>query len=105
LEDMVVTISRATGTLTFPTNFMLVAAMNLCPCGYFGDPVKECPCSPSVIIRYCKRIPSTSSGQAFRSAQDMAPACCFGCLKARELWMMGGVLLDGERGWDRCQAC
>jgi magnesium chelatase family protein len=56
LEDKVVTISRATGTLTFPANFMLVAAMNPCPCGYFGDPVKECTCSPSMITRYRKRI-------------------------------------------------
>jgi magnesium chelatase family protein len=56
LEDKVVTISRATGTLTFPANFMLVAAMNPCPCGYHGDPVKECTCSPSMITRYRKRI-------------------------------------------------
>ncbi|MBC7232717.1 MAG: YifB family Mg chelatase-like AAA ATPase [Chloroflexi bacterium] len=56
LEDKIVTISRATTTLTFPANFMLVAAMNPCPCGYFGDPVKECTCSPSMITRYRKRI-------------------------------------------------
>lgn len=56
LEDKIVTISRATGTLTFPANFMLVAAMNPCPCGYFGDPIKECTCSPSMITRYRKRI-------------------------------------------------
>ena len=47
-----VATSRATGTLTFPANFMLVAAMNPCPCGYFGDPVKECTCSPTLITRY-----------------------------------------------------
>lgn len=56
LEDKVVTISRSTGTLTFPANFMLVAAMNPCPCGYFGDPVKECTCSFTEINRYQKRI-------------------------------------------------
>ncbi len=56
LEDKVVTISRAQGTVTFPANFMLVAAMNPCPCGYSSDPVKECTCSPSVISRYKKRI-------------------------------------------------
>jgi magnesium chelatase family protein len=56
LEDKVVTISRASGTLTFPANFMLVAAMNPCACGYYGDPVKECTCSPSTITRYRKRI-------------------------------------------------
>jgi magnesium chelatase family protein len=56
LEDKVVTISRAQGSLTFPANFMLVAAMNPCPCGYYGDPVKECTCSSSTITRYKKRI-------------------------------------------------
>ena len=56
LEDHMVTISRAQGSLTFPANFMLVAAMNPCPCGYFGDPQKECSCSNSVISRYQGRI-------------------------------------------------
>ena len=56
LEDHVVVISRAAGSLTFPANFMLIGAMNPCPCGYFGDPVKECTCSMSVISRYQKRI-------------------------------------------------
>ena len=56
LEDKIVTISRAAGTLTFPANFMLVAAMNPCPCGYYGDPTKECTCAPSMVTRYQKRI-------------------------------------------------
>lgn len=56
LEDRVVTISRAQGSLTFPANFMLVAAMNPCPCGYYGDPVKECRCSSGDVTRYQKRI-------------------------------------------------
>jgi magnesium chelatase family protein len=56
LEDKIVTISRAQGTLTFPANFMLVAAMNPCPCGYFGDESHECTCSMGVISRYQKRI-------------------------------------------------
>ncbi len=56
IEDKVVTISRAQGSLTFPANFMLVAAMNPCPCGYFGDSVKQCTCSNTVITRYQKRI-------------------------------------------------
>ncbi len=56
IEDRVVTISRAQGSLTFPANFMLVAAMNPCPCGYYGDPVKECTCSPAIVTRYQKRI-------------------------------------------------
>lgn len=56
LEDRTVTISRANGTVSFPANFMLVAAMNPCPCGYYGDSVKECTCSPSTIARYQRRI-------------------------------------------------
>jgi magnesium chelatase family protein len=56
LEDRVVVISRAAGTLSFPASFMLVGAMNPCPCGYFGDPVKECTCSMQMISRYQKRI-------------------------------------------------
>lgn len=56
LEDRVVSIARSTGTLTFPANFILVAAMNPCPCGYFGDPVRECTCAMSAIQRYQKRI-------------------------------------------------
>jgi magnesium chelatase family protein len=56
LEDRVVTIARSTGTLSFPANFILVAALNPCPCGYYGDPVKECTCSPTVVSRYQKRI-------------------------------------------------
>jgi magnesium chelatase family protein len=56
LEDGLVTIARSTGTLTFPARFMLIAAMNPCPCGYWGDPVRECTCSPSVVTRYQKRI-------------------------------------------------
>jgi magnesium chelatase family protein len=56
LEDKVVTISRAQGSITFPANFMLVGAMNPCPCGYYGDPVRECRCSPSELSRYQKRI-------------------------------------------------
>lgn len=56
MEDKIVTISRAQGTLTFPANFMLIAAMNPCPCGYYGDPTHECTCSPSMVSRYQKRI-------------------------------------------------
>jgi magnesium chelatase family protein len=42
--------------LTFPANFMLVAAMNPCPCGWYGDPLKPCTCSPSSISRYQHKI-------------------------------------------------
>jgi magnesium chelatase family protein len=56
IEDKVVTISRAQGSLTFPANFQLVAAMNPCPCGYYGDPVKPCTCSSATVTRYQKRV-------------------------------------------------
>ncbi|MCB1085504.1 MAG: ATP-binding protein, partial [Verrucomicrobiae bacterium] len=56
LEDGYVTISRAAGKFTFPSRFMLVAAMNPCPCGYLGDPKRECRCSPIQIERYRQRI-------------------------------------------------
>ena len=56
MEDKVVTISRARGSHSFPANFMLVGAMNPCPCGYFGDAVRDCTCSSSVVTRYQKRI-------------------------------------------------
>jgi magnesium chelatase family protein len=56
LEDHQVSIARATGTLAFPANFTLIAAMNPCPCGYYGDPVRECTCNPATVTRYQKRI-------------------------------------------------
>lgn len=56
LEDGIVTISRAQGTLTFPAQFTLIASMNPCPCGYLGDPDHECTCSPSQVIKYQKKI-------------------------------------------------
>ncbi len=56
LEDRRVTLGRASGSVTFPANFTLVAAMNPCPCGYYGDPVRECRCAASAIARYQKRI-------------------------------------------------
>jgi magnesium chelatase family protein len=56
LEDNRVTISRAAGSLTFPSRFMLVAAMNPCPCGYLGDPKRACKCSSTQIQRYRQRI-------------------------------------------------
>ena len=56
MEDKTVTISRARGSLTFPSNFMLIGAMNPCPCGYFGDSDRQCTCSMGIIQRYRKRI-------------------------------------------------
>lgn len=56
LEDGIVTVSRASGTLSFPAKFILLAAANPCPCGYLGDSVKECVCSPGQISRYEKKL-------------------------------------------------
>ncbi len=56
MEDKVVTISRAQGSLTFPANFQLIGAMNPCPCGYFNDAIKPCTCSSSTVTKYQKRI-------------------------------------------------
>lgn len=56
IEDKVVTISRAQGSLTFPANFMLIGAMNPCPCGYYGDPHKACTCTNTAITTYQKRL-------------------------------------------------
>ncbi len=56
MEDRRVTLSRASGSVTYPANFMLVGAMNPCPCGYYGDPVHECTCSLSAVRRYQQRL-------------------------------------------------
>lgn len=56
LEDGNVTISRVNSTLTYPSNFMLIASMNPCPCGYYGSSDKECTCNESQITRYIGRI-------------------------------------------------
>jgi len=56
LEDGQVCISRAAQSLTYPASFMLVAAMNPCPCGYLGDPQHECNCSPAMLQRYQTRL-------------------------------------------------
>ena len=55
-EDGAITIARCNLSLTFPSSFMLVSAMNPCPCGYFGDPSRECRCSPAMIQRYVSKI-------------------------------------------------
>jgi len=56
MEDHEVTIARASKTLRFPAKFMLIAAMNPCPCGFYTDPKKECHCTPNQIQRYISKI-------------------------------------------------
>jgi len=56
LEDGVITVSRAAGSTRFPAKFMLVAAQNPCPCGYYSDPDHRCICSPGQIIKYQRKI-------------------------------------------------
>jgi magnesium chelatase family protein len=56
LEENEITISRSRGTITFPANFILIAAMNPCPCGNFGSKTKECICKPTDLLRYQRKI-------------------------------------------------
>jgi magnesium chelatase family protein len=56
LEDRVITISRAAGSVTFPASFMLVAAQNPCVCGWFGDAERACTCTPAAVARYQRRV-------------------------------------------------
>jgi magnesium chelatase family protein len=56
MEERKVTISRAKMTLEFPANFMLIASMNPCPCGYYNHPDKECTCPPGAVQKYLNRI-------------------------------------------------
>jgi len=56
LEETRITIARAAGSITYPANVMLVAAMNPCPCGFYGDPTKECTCTALAVQRYRTRI-------------------------------------------------
>ncbi|MCZ8215093.1 MAG: ATP-binding protein, partial [Cyclobacteriaceae bacterium] len=56
MEERRVTISRAKISLDYPANFMLVASMNPCPCGYYNHPEKECVCGPGIVQRYLSKI-------------------------------------------------
>jgi magnesium chelatase family protein len=56
LEDRMITINRTNGVASYPADFMLVATMNPCPCGYFGDATKECSCTSTQITSYQKRL-------------------------------------------------
>ena len=56
LEERRVSISRARWAVEFPANFMLIASMNPCPCGYYNHPDKECVCGPGVVQRYLNKV-------------------------------------------------
>ena len=56
LEDGTVTVTRASGTVTYPSNIILIAAMNPCPCGYYGHPSKPCTCSVNAVHKYLNKI-------------------------------------------------
>ncbi|MDP3918185.1 MAG: YifB family Mg chelatase-like AAA ATPase [Candidatus Woesebacteria bacterium] len=56
MEDGEVSITRIAGSVNFPANFMLIAAANPCPCGYLGDPKKECKCTPRIIMKYQSKL-------------------------------------------------
>jgi magnesium chelatase family protein len=56
MEERRVTISRARVALDFPANFMLIASMNPCPCGYYNHPEKECTCPPGAVQKYLNKI-------------------------------------------------
>jgi len=56
IEDKIVTISRAKGSVTFPANFLLIGARNPCPCGFYGDPSHACSCTPNQINRYQSKL-------------------------------------------------
>jgi magnesium chelatase family protein len=70
LEDHTVTIARASMSLTFPARFMLAAAMNPCPCGYFNDKSRECQCTPPMIQRYVAKVsgPAGPDRHSYRGA-------------------------------------
>lgn len=60
LEDRKVTISRVNSTITYPSNFMLIASMNPCPCGYYGCDNHRCKCSEQAILKYMGQISRTT---------------------------------------------
>ncbi len=93
LEDGVVTISRAAGSLTYPCSIMLVAAMNPCPCGFYGHPTKQCTCAPGAGKRYLSRISGPMLDRFdlhievppvdFNELNSSAPAECSADIRAR----------------------
>lgn len=92
LEDGEVTISRSAGKATLPCAFMLVAAMNPCPCGYLGDSKRECRCTPTQIQRYRARISGPLLDRI--DIHIDAPALSIGDLRAEKTGESSTVLRD-----------
>ena len=92
LEDGEVTISRSAGKVTFPSAFMLVAAMNPCPCGHSGDPRRRCKCTPSQIERYRARISGPLLDRI--DIHIEAPAVTFSELRSTELGEASAPIRD-----------
>jgi len=81
LEDGYVVVSRAKKTIQFPAQFMLVAAMNPCPCGYFGSHLRECKCTPGQIARYLAKVSGPSVDRI--DIHIDVPAVAFGKLRSK----------------------
>lgn len=115
LEDGVVTITRAAAKATYPAEFMLVAAMNPCPCGNFGSKTKECRCTPAQIERYRSRISSPlldrldihiemnevdysdlTSKQKAESSAEVRARVCAARERQRERYRGEGVLFNSQ---------
>ena len=82
LEDGNITVSRAMGSVRYPASFMLVAAMNPCPCGFFTDPQKECSCTPPQIQRYRAKVSGPLLDRM--DIQVEVPALCYQDLASRD---------------------
>jgi magnesium chelatase family protein len=113
LEERRITVSRAAGTVTFPANVMLIAAMNPCACGYFGDPKRECRCSPKQVENYRNKISGPlldridihveAPAVEFKDLGSTAPAESSACIQERVL-QARQVQSERFRGAARCRA-
>ena len=101
MEDREVTIARSQMTVRFPASFMLVAAMNPCPCGYFTDPRKPCKCSPPQIDKYLARISGPLIDRIDIHVE--VPAVPFGTLRSRRDGTSSDQMRAGVEGARRAQ--
>ena len=126
MEDRIVTISRASGSLTFPASFIAIAAMNPCPCGYFGDDQKACTCSMTAVQRYQQRISGPLMDRIdihlemvrvpFQKLSSLDPGEPSAAIRARveaarkiqehrfRKWNKPGMLVNGDMGPAEVQA-